>query len=148
MDRSLRGSRLHLDAGLFADALDTFSRAVKGLFFQGERQHREAGHSWRIPAFQLNSLLLSDSCHQGKMIVGAALCVTFAEPAAYVAMLAGLRIRVLAAAVAANFFEPCFYIAIVGGIFCEAIGFWVETLAWRNYVHEFRRFSLDLCQQR
>jgi len=61
VNRLLRGSCLDLDAGLFADALDAFSRAVKGFLLQRERQYGEFGHGWRVPGFQLDSLLVSDS---------------------------------------------------------------------------------------
>src|SRR5438445_13868427 len=82
------------------------------------------------------------------MIVGATLCVTYGEPAAYVAMLARFWIGVLAVAVIAHFFEPRLYIAIVGRVFRKAIGFRFEFLATRNDIHEFRSFALELRQQR
>src|ERR1700686_881536 len=130
-------SRLNLHASLFTDPLYPFSRSMQRLFLQWNREHGELGYGFRAPSFQLVALLAADSSDQGKMIVGAALGVTFAKPAAYVAMLAGFRISIVDVRVVANFLQPRPYVAVIRRIFPKAIGFWNEFFPGGHYIHKF-----------
>src|SRR5579872_4710761 len=71
------------------------------------------------------------------MFIVAAATVTFAEPTANIAVLAGLGIRVASVAVAGGFFEAVFDVAVVGGILSDAILLGRGFLAGRDDPHEF-----------
>src|ERR1700733_3140586 len=88
---SIEGS--HLEAGLFANAFIRFSRAAVRLALHWADGHfGELGHCVDGPVVELVALEAGDAGDEGEVVVFAAASVAVAEPAADIAVRAGLGV--------------------------------------------------------
>ena len=146
-DRNFLLAAFDLDAGLFANALETFARTLLWPLFDGDGHGGEVGYGGDIPFLQLIFLLAADAGDEREVIVGAAPGVALAKPAADVAMRAGLRVGAVGRTILGGVNELTFYVAIVGGVIVDAMGFAGEFRSGDNDPHELRDRALSNVQQ-
>src|SRR6267154_1120704 len=147
MHQGVGCASLDLHASLLTCAFDSVSRTMIRFLLQRNWQNRQFRHGFGIPLFQLGALLTANSRDEGKVIVGAALCIALAKPAANVAMLDGLGISAVVATIKDHTREAVLDVAKVGGVLRYSIFFAGKIIAGRNHPHFFRRAALSVLQQ-
>jgi hypothetical protein len=148
VDWSLLVSPCDLHARLLANALIRFSRAVIWALLEWQRENRQLRNGRDDPVMELFLLHLRDASDETEVVIAAPGSVAFLPPAAYVAMLHAVRVRIEGpVGLCHASFELCAHKAIVRGIVEDAMRFCGKPLARHDHVQMLGEQSLCALEQ-